>query len=35
MNVEIYNPDNLPEDFIRAEIAHAEKEQNHQKVESS
>ena len=28
MNVEIYNPDNLPEDFIRAEIAQAEKEQN-------
>ena len=28
MNVEIYNPDNLPEAFIRAEIAQAEKEQN-------
>ena len=28
MNVEIYNPDHLPEEFIRAEIAQAEKEQN-------
>ena len=28
MNVEIYNPDDLPEEFIRAEIAQAEKEQN-------
>ena len=28
MNVEIYNPDNLPEEFIRAEIAQAEKEKN-------
>ena len=27
MNVEIYNPDHLPEEFIRAEIAQAEKEQ--------
>ena len=31
MNVEIYNPDGLPEDFIRAEIAQAEQEQ-HRKV---
>ena len=28
MNVEIYHPDDLPEEFIRAEIAQAEKEQN-------
>ena len=28
MNVEIYKPDNLPEEFIRAEIAQAEKEKN-------
>ena len=28
MNVEIYNPDHLPEEFIRAEIAQSEKEQN-------
>lgn len=26
MNVEIYNPDGLSEEFIRAEIAQAEKE---------
>ena len=28
MNVEIYNPDGLSEEFIRAEIAQAEKEKN-------
>lgn len=28
MNMEIYNPDNLPEEFINAEIAQVEKEKN-------
>ena len=28
MNVEIYNPDGLSEEFIRAEIGQAEKEKN-------
>lgn len=32
MNYEIYNPDNLPEQFIMAEIAQAEQEKN-RKVE--
>ena len=32
MNVEIYNPDNLPDEFIRAEIAQAEKEKNRKRI---
>lgn len=31
MNVEIYNPDHLPEAFVREEIAQAERE-NHRKA---
>ncbi len=32
MNVEIHNPDNLPMDFIHAEIAQAEQEKNRKAV---